>query len=159
MDTRGVIDAVIRIVEARFGPRIDVLAAYPARVASQASDGTLDVVPDSPKVPPLTGVPIRYGVPGVSAKVAAGARVMIEFAGGDPRQPMATIWESAAVTEITITATKVKLGGDRPIARRGDPVTVMLSPATVATLAKPGASTSIPLTGAILDGASGLTGP
>lgn len=104
-------DAVEAMVRKVFGQRIDYLAAYPSRVVAQNADGTLELVPDSPRLSSYSKVPIRYGVPGVSATVASGARVLLEFGGGDARNPIATVWESASVTQLTLTATAIKLGG------------------------------------------------
>lgn len=146
---RGLTDAIGRIVERLVGPRIDALAAYPARVISQNPSGSLDVRPDNPKLPSMTAVPIRYGVPGVSAKVSAGARVLIEFAGGDTSQPVATVWESAAVTELTLDASKVRIGGDRPVALEGDPVAVFVTPA-IFTAMSTATTGAVPVTGYIL---------
>jgi hypothetical protein len=88
-------------------PNFDFLAAHWARVVAQNADGTLELVPDDSRIPGRSNVPIRYGVPGVKATVAPGARVLLEFAGGDPSKPFATVWESAAVTKMEITATEV----------------------------------------------------
>lgn len=118
--------------------RVDYLAIYRARVVSQNEDGTLELRPDDPRVPPASRVPIHYGVPGVRATVAAGAFVDLGFQGGSPEAPIAELWESASVTTITIETTaqvlvkspRVILGdeGDaRPIARVGDPVVGLLS--------------------------------
>lgn len=154
MEQRGLKAAIERMVTRLVGVRLDVLAAYPARVVSQHSDGTIDVVPDSATIPSLTNVPIRYGVPGISAKVNTGSRVMIEFAEGDARYPMATIWEGQSLKELIVTATgnvtistpgvanvsagEVRLAdGDRQIARAGDPVTVILTAATAAQFVTP----------------------
>ena len=122
--------------------RTDYHAQYVARVVSQNSDGLLSVVPDNDKMPPMTDVPIRYGVPGISAKVESGARVLIGFEGGDRRRPIATVWESAALTELRIVSkTKVVLDcpdvsiGDEdgaPVARVGDPVDVIFDVTAVA---------------------------
>jgi hypothetical protein len=100
-----------KVVRAVFGPRIDYLALYAAVVKAQGADGSLDLLPDDPKVPGLQGVPIDYGVPGVTATVAVGARVLLGFVGGDPSKPRATLWESASVTSLTLTASAIKLGG------------------------------------------------
>lgn len=154
---RGIAAEIARLVERIVGPRIDALAGYPARVVTQHADNTLDVKPDSPKLPPMTRVPIRYGVPGVSAKVSAGARVLVEFASGDTSKPVATVWESAAVTELTITADKIRLGGDRPLVREGDPVVVMLTAAAI-TAASVSATAAAPASGYVLKGAANLTG-
>lgn len=156
-DSRSLAGVIARLVERIVGPRIDALAAYPARVVSQNADGTLEVRPDSPKLPPMTRVPIRYGVPGVSAKVSAGARVLVEFASGDTSKPVATVWESASVTELTITADKIRLGGDRPLVREGDPVVVMLTAVAIAA-ATATPTAAAPASGYVLKGAANLTG-
>lgn len=124
--------------------RTDYHAAYVCRVVSQSSDGTLSVVPDSGKMPPMVDVPIRYGVPGISAKVESGARVLVTFEGGDRRRPIATVWESAALTELTITCkTKVTLtcpdvslsdgvSAPAPVARVGDPIDIVFDAVAIA---------------------------
>ncbi len=152
-------ESVRAIIEQIIGPRFDALAAYPARVETQHADGTLDVVPDLKRVPPMTNVPIRYGVPGVRAKVAKNARVLVEFAGGDLERPIATVWESASVTELTVAADKVRLAdGDRPLAREGDSVVVLLSPASLALLMKPSPPSAVPIAGYIVKGSSKVKG-
>lgn len=125
-EARGMRATIAKVLEQLVGPRLDALAAYPAKVITQHADGTLDVRPDSPRLPPMTSVPIRYGVPGVSAKVSAGARVLVEFAGGDTSSPVATVWESASVTELSLDATKIRIGGDRNVALEGDSVVVVV---------------------------------
>lgn len=94
--------------------RIDYLALYPAKVIAQRGDGSLDVVPDDGRFAGLSGVPVRYGIPGVTATVAPGARVLIGFAGGDPSRPIAEFWESATLISLSFA------GGVQPIARVGD---------------------------------------
>lgn len=90
-------------------PQIDYLARYPARVVGQNADGTLELVPDDARLPGLSGVPIRIGIPGVTVKVTAG-RVLLGFAGGDPSKPVAELWEGgAAVTEVKFS------GGSEPL--------------------------------------------
>jgi hypothetical protein len=81
---------------------LDYYASYPAKVVAQNGDGTLELQPDDPRIPGLSNVPIRYGVPGVKATVASGARVLLGFAAGDPGKPQAELWESAVPTEIVI---------------------------------------------------------
>ncbi len=96
---------------------VDYYAWYPARVVKQNLDDlTLDVQPDDARVPGMERVPIRFGTPQTTAKVQAGARVLVGFAGGDPRLPVAGLWESATLdelnlgggTEFVALATKVK---------------------------------------------------
>lgn len=107
----GLINIIRRTLGAFIVQRVDFLAAYQCKVVTQNPDGTLELQPDDSRLPPYSKVPIRYGVPGVSALVANGARVLLEFAGGDPQKPIATVWESASVTLLIITATTIKIGG------------------------------------------------
>jgi len=102
------LEAFIRQV---FGQRLDYLTGYQAKSVKQNADGTLELVPDDSRLPSFSKVPIRYGVPGIAATVAAGARVLLAFAGGDPAKPIATVWESASVTALTVTATTVNVNG------------------------------------------------
>lgn len=116
-------------------------AAYFGSVATQHDDGTLDIKLETSLVPSPSNVPIRYGIPGISAKVKAGARVAVTYEDGDQRRPVATVWDLASVEELNITAEKiithsasVELGeGGRPIARHGDLARVMAAtnPTTV----------------------------
>lgn len=108
--------AALTTLVARLTRRIDRVALYPARVVSQAADGTLDVVPDDPRLPAASGVPIRAGLPGVRVTVPAGARVLLTYAAGDPRWPVAALWELGTVTQLAVN------GGTRKTARDGESV-------------------------------------
>ncbi len=88
---------------------------YPARVVQQDADGTLHLRPDSAILPGLTGVPIRYGVPGVTARVPPGTRCIVEFENGDPQTPVVTGFEPGALLELSLD------GGSRRVAREADP--------------------------------------
>ncbi len=112
--------------------RVDYLAWYPGTIASQDEAGLLDVTVDDPRIVSVVGVPIRYGIPGVTAKVKTGGRVMIGFDSGNPDKPIATVWESATVEEINVTAETVRVQasevllkdpGGRSITAQGDSVT------------------------------------
>lgn len=74
---------------------IDYSREYPCRVVAQNPDGTLQLLPDDDvmKARGLDNVPIRYGIPGISAKVAPGARCHLSFAAGDPSRPFVGSWE------------------------------------------------------------------
>jgi hypothetical protein len=108
-------------------PGIDYHAAYPSRVVTQNADGTLELRPDTDRMPNVPRVPIRTLAPGVTLRVAAGARCLLEFEEGDPRRPIATFWDGGGLTEI-------QLGGTRPIARQADTVTVPIPVGTMLTL-------------------------
>jgi hypothetical protein len=136
----------------RFTQRVDFLAYYPCKVVSQNGDGSLELKPDlDRKLPGLSKVPIRYGIPGVTVKVASGARVHVGYDNGDPAKPFAAIWDSDALKEVivdasvmaTVKAPVIKLNeGTRPIARVGDSVVVATMP--------PG----VPSTGVIVTGSA-----
>lgn len=90
----------------------DYHALYAATVVAQNSDLSLELRPDGSHVAPQSKVPIKHGLPGVEVKVAAGARVLLGFEGGDPTKPKAMLWDSGSLLELVITAdVKVTLGG------------------------------------------------
>lgn len=116
-------------------------AAYFGSVIAQNDDGTLDIKLETVSVPSPTQVPIRYGIPGISATIKPGARVAVQYEDGDSRRPVATVWDAAEVEELNVTAQNVKVhaasvelgDGGRPIARHGDLVRVIAAtnPTTV----------------------------
>jgi len=85
--------------------RIIYSSRWPARVVSQSGDGTLELVPDDASIAGagLKRVPIRLGVPG-SVTVPKGARVGLQFDGGDPSRPVAVAWDDATLTELSLGA-------------------------------------------------------
>lgn len=106
---------IAAVVESLVGNRIDYTRLYPARVVSQSSDDSLDVLADDVKVrgTGITAVPIRHGLPGVHAKVNPGSYVLLFFEGGDPKKPAAALWpDGSSVSAITIKADKVTIDGD-----------------------------------------------
>jgi hypothetical protein len=92
--------------------RVDRTALYPARVVSQAADGTLEVQIDDQRWPTLTKVQIRTFVPGATVKVANGARVLIGWDTGDARKPYAALWESGTLTDLTIAVQNIIKAGE-----------------------------------------------
>jgi hypothetical protein len=98
---KGALGAVVK----GFLLRVDYYALYPAKVISQGASGALDVQPEDTRLPPMSSVPLRLGLPGCKATVQPGARVLVGFEGGDPRRPVATVWDTAVVV-------KLQLGGD-----------------------------------------------
>lgn len=103
------------IVLAIVGRRLDHLALYPCRVVSQDGD-RLDLAPESDRLAPCAGVPLRFGLPGVTATVPAGTRVLMGFEHGDPSRPYAALWELGQVTTLSVN------GGSVGVARNGDDV-------------------------------------
>lgn len=93
--------------------RMDYHALYPCDVVKQNADKTLELQPDNPRIPPMSKVPIRLGIPGATVTIEEGARVLLGFAGGDPNRPIASLWESSTITVLTIN------GGSVPLAKIG----------------------------------------
>ncbi len=118
-------DALETIV-ARVMRRVDYHALYPARVIAQHADGTLDLVPDSTRVPSCQRVPLRT-LRGLSVEVEAGARVLLGYEAGDPSAPIALLWEPGDATVVRVN------GGDSRVARDGE--SVVASAAMVAWMA------------------------
>lgn len=160
---KSLFDLVAQLVDRAVGQRIDYSRPYRAEVVMQHGDGCLDLraidkrADGSTVIPDLTRVPIAYGEPGVRAKVKKGAIVFVEFAAGDPSQPVVRGWASGSVDELSIDANLVKLAGDRSLARKGDQVVVFITPAMAGTIAT-GPTGAIPVTGYILDGSNIVKG-
>ncbi|UAW08061.1 hypothetical protein [Myxococcus phage Mx4 ts27htf-1hrm-1] len=97
-------------------------AQHPAKVVSQAADGSVSVRTDSDEVPPLDAVPLTLGVPGLKVKVGPGTRVRLSFASGNPATPEVSLWEGEGLLELELDASvkvvlkapQVLLGGPAP---------------------------------------------
>ena len=100
----------------RFTSRLDYCALYACRVVGQNVDGTLELQPDDARMPQLSGVSIRHGIPGVSVSIAAGSRVLLGFEDASPAKPFAALWQADSVTEIRFN------GGTKAVARVTDTV-------------------------------------
>lgn len=107
--------AILSIVRAEMAP-LPYFARYECRVVVQNADGTLELMPDDPKIPGLSGVRIYSGIPGVTVTVSPGARCLLEFAGGDPSRPIVTGWEPGDAVTLSFN------GGDQKVARVDDTV-------------------------------------
>jgi hypothetical protein len=75
---------------------VDYLAVYPSKVVQQRADGSLDLSPDSPRVPPMTSVRLKVPAPRARISCKAGDRTWLGFEGGDPRLPYAWSWEQGS---------------------------------------------------------------
>lgn len=125
----------------RITARVDYLALYPCVVSGQDDDGRLHLVPEDTRLSSCRGVPVRLGIPGVTVRVATGARVLLGFEAGDPARPVATLWESGSVTELVVN------GATTGVAREGDSVArstafaTWMANVTTATGVAPGPAT------------------
>lgn len=153
----GAFAALVRAVMSK----VDFLALYPARAVSQNGDGTLEVVPDDKRIPGMSRVPIRYGLPGVKVTLKKDARILLGFEGGDPQKPAAMVWESGTLDKLTIEASaevkvaapkvtheaghaKLAASGGKPVARKGDGVESLLEPLTCQITLPAGPNTGSP---------------
>lgn len=141
-DVSRLVDGLVAIVRG-VTQRLDFMASYRARVVSQNADLSLELIPDDARLPRMSRVPLRLGIPGIDIKVSPGAYVLVGFEGGSPESPRAELWESASVTELVLTTTAkvtinspvVNLGDEsgQPLARVGDIVRAVIGPATPVT--------------------------
>jgi hypothetical protein len=106
-------DAILALVRAAL-PLIDYYKFYRATVVSQSGDGRLlDLRPEDPLVPGHQKVPLRLGLPGARVKFNPGAKVLLGWEGGDPKQPVAAMFAGdEGVTSISITVEKMEIGGE-----------------------------------------------
>ena len=82
---------------------VDYLALYPAKVHSQDADGTLQVFPDSSRIPKMANVRLRTPFPQCKVQVGQGTRVLLGFEAGDPSLPYCSLWDSTAGTVVLVT--------------------------------------------------------
>lgn len=127
----GLTQFIRKVIGSFLITQVDYLAGYRCKVVAQNADGSLELIPQDPRIPPVSKVPIFYGLPGVTAEVSPGAWVLLEFANGDPQRRIATLWELSDLITITITATgNVNInggqitfnGGTQAVARVGDSI-------------------------------------
>ena len=104
------LDTIAALID-RFTARVDYFALYAAVVVSQTSDFLfVDVQPDSKRLPGMSHIPVNTGVPGFTAQVSSGSRVLIGWYDGDPRRPFAALWSSETAEEIVATCDDIRLG-------------------------------------------------
>lgn len=107
---RGLAPAITSLVQ-QATAHIDYFALYDARVVSQ-SGSMVDVIPVDSRLPGMSKVPLRLGIPGTTVQVAPGAILRIGWDRGNPQFPFAALWNGdETVTQITVNATMVNLGG------------------------------------------------
>lgn len=123
-------------------PAADYLALYPGKIVKQ-NGNKVDVQLDAgDRIASPSGIPLRLGIPGATAKVSPGARCLVGWDNGDPRYPFAALWDAGATTlELTVEANKVTLSGTEQITIQGGLVklsdTASLAVARVSDMAGP----------------------
>lgn len=155
MDVDRILSAMARLARAA-NPRIDYFGLYEARMVNQSGPNTFDLMPLAAHIPPMANVKIMQGLPGLEVSVAPGAFMLLGWRGGNPRDPYCMLWGGGVtevVSQLTITASLIRLGGTTPVARMGDTVEVTIPPATLI----PGVGTtsgSLNVSGEITSGSS-----
>ena len=124
---KGPIQALAR----RSDPLALYARLYRARVLAQSGDLLrVDVSPEDPLLPPMSNIPLRHGIPGLTVSMAPGAILMVGWENSRPDLPFAALWAnpttskaanakgtsgsagSGAVLSVSIGALIVELGTD-----------------------------------------------
>jgi hypothetical protein len=93
-------------------PQIDLLAFYQYQVLSQNADGTLELKSTDTRLPNLSRVPTRFGIPGISAAVSSGGVVLVGFGAGGSDDPYVASWITQTPTSATWSVgSTLELGG------------------------------------------------
>lgn len=98
----------------RLFPDTDLLASYQYRVLSPNGDGTLELRSTDTRLPDLSRVPVRFGIPGTTAVIPSGNVVMVGFGAGGSSDPYVASWVSGNATDLTVQVSpsgKIKLTG------------------------------------------------
>ena len=115
----GVVDQDFQAVARGSSRPFDFYALYSGTMKAQ--DGQkFDVQPDDDRIPTLTGLPIKNGLPSFESTVATGAKMLVGWSGGDPRLPFCALWGGNETTSamtikvgtLTIVADSIKLGAE-----------------------------------------------
>lgn len=121
---------------------VDYFGLYECKVVVQSADlTTVDITPTNAKFAGLQRVPLRLGLPGVTAQFAPGAKVLLGWQEGDPSKPYACLFGGGE----TLLALTVGSGADN-VATKADITALIASIAGLTYLPGPGAATPVTLT-------------
>lgn len=91
-------------------------------VVSQLAANSFDFQPDDPRIPGLSGIPIRLPFPGFSLTLDAmqTPRALLGWENGNPALPQLLLWESPGLEQlgiqasqkVSVTAPEIDIGGD-----------------------------------------------
>jgi hypothetical protein len=95
---------------------IDYQTFYRAQVLRQHGNGNrLDLKPTDPRLPQMSNIPLKVGVPGLEVTITPGHFVLVAWENGRPDQPYATLWDPGELgttpIKLTLNAATVELGG------------------------------------------------
>lgn len=118
---------VKEIVKTVVGP-IDTHILYSATVVGQPTPTTIDVKLDDGRfgLPGMSHLPLYFGIPGVTADIPSGTKVVVGFLNGSRAKPVCLVgWNSGDPVEVKFKAsTLIQLNDTAPlgVARITDPV-------------------------------------
>ena len=95
-------------------PGVDYLGWYRARVVKEALSATtrkmtVDVVPDDARIPPLSAITLKLGLPGAEVQISPGAYVLVGWENGDPAKPQAALWDGGEADPLKVVLNAVQL--------------------------------------------------
>lgn len=97
-------------------PTIDYLAQYRVKVLKQHDNlRRVDLQPEDTRLPPMSNIPLRVGVPGLDVTIAPGEYLLLGWENGRPDRPYASLWEpgtqGTTPLKLTLHANVIELGG------------------------------------------------
>lgn len=109
---RGEIQSILGELVRRETRKADYHGIYLATANAQNADLTLELTPADTKVPSMSNVPIKPGVPGCTVpKLTPGASVVLGHENGDPSKPRVIGFDTSTALEIALNATaRVQVG-------------------------------------------------
>ncbi len=110
---RGIREAIGAIVRQELAG-IDYFTLYDAKIVAQSADGTtVDIQPGDPRLPGMSKVPLRPGVPGVTVQVAPGGFIRLGWDRGNPSMPYCALWQGGETpVKTVIKGTTVYIGDE-----------------------------------------------
>jgi hypothetical protein len=95
-------------------PNVDYFAWYRARVVRESLSATtgkmtVDVLPDDARIPPMSGVHLKLGLPATQVQITPGAYVQVGWENGDPAKPQASMWDGGEADALKMVFTAVQL--------------------------------------------------
>jgi hypothetical protein len=97
-------------------PQPDLFAFYVYKILTQNADGTLELRTTDQRLPDLSRCPVRFGLPGTSGTIPAGAVAMVGFAGGNSQDPYVASWSSGTATNLAVQVGSLLELGSSPAA-------------------------------------------
>jgi hypothetical protein len=91
----------------------DFEAKYAAKAVSQNADGSLELRPYDARLPGLSKVPVKLGIPGVTKyTITSGIDCILEFENGSPAGQVVTAFAASGAQALSFDAAMIKLGSD-----------------------------------------------